>query len=364
MTSIKAFIVRLWNILIEQMQDLDERSIPPEELTIILKQLSIPSVSFYSLLALSALIASFGLLSDNAVTIVGAMIVAPLMNPITTLAYSTISESKGLAKRAIFTLITGVIWVILIAFLGTELVGTKVVSEQILSRVTPNLLDLGVAIASGSAASLAYSRRSISTALPGVAIAVALVPPLCVVGIGLALGESAILDIGTYFSRQGQPLNIPGGAFLLFLTNLVGIIFSAGLVFIIQGYGSLRNSLVRLALTLAVLVLLSLPLSFQLQNFLLRNQVIESLTKFDDTYYPSEKEEWIEVIDVTDIYLDNRKNEIYMQLNLIAPINSISQSDVDLAQEFLSEDLGKPVRLQVHVFPFQILQKESLSPPK
>ena len=357
MVRIKALIVRLWGILRDQMQDLDERSITPEELTVILKKLSIPSVSFYSLLALSTFIASFGLLSDNAVTIVGAMIVAPLMNPITTLAYATISESKGLAKRASFTLITGVIWVILIAFLGTELVGTKVVGEQILSRVTPNLLDLGVAIASGSAASLAYSRRSISTALPGVAIAVALVPPLCVVGIGLALGESAVLDIGMYFSRQGQSLNISSGAFLLFLTNLVGIIFSAGLVFIIQGYGNLRNSLVRLALTLAVLVLLSFPLSFQLQNFLLRNQVIETLTKFAEID-PSARE-WVEPVDMTDIHLAKRKNKIYIQLNLIAPIDLISQSDVESMEKFLAEEMEQPVSLQIHVFPFQILKKES-----
>ena len=185
-----------------------------------------------------------------------------------------------------------------------------------------------------------------------------MVPPLCVVGIGLALGESAILDIGMYFSRQGQSLNIPSGAFLLFLTNLVGIIFSAGLVFIIQGYGNLRNSLARLALTLAVLVLLSFPLSFQLQNFLLRNQVIETLTKFSEID-PSARE-WVEPVDVTDIYLAKRENKIYIQLNLIAPIDLISQSDVESIEKFLSKELGKPVSLQIHLFPFKILKKESL----
>lgn len=362
MNQILSYIIGLWDELIDEIHHLGERGVTPEELHLNLKKLSIPSASYYSLLALSTLIASFGLLSDNAVTIVGAMIVAPLMNPITTLSYAAISVDQGLGKRATFTLITGTIWVILIAFLGTNLIGTKVVGSQILARVTPNLLDLGVAFASGAAASLAYARRSISTALPGVAIAVALVPPLCVVGIGLALGEGAVLDIGMYFSRQGQALNIASGAFLLFLTNLAGIIFSAGLVFIIQGYGNLRQSFAKLSLTLFILVLLSFPLSFHLQNFLLKNKVIESLDNYAKTY-PSETE-WVAPIDVTDIYLTAQENKIYIQLNALAPIDAISQNDVNLAQEFISEELGKPVSLQIHLIPFQILQKEPLVPSK
>ncbi len=251
MKQILHYFSQRWQHLIDRWQVLGESPVLAEELNCTLEQASISSVSFYSLLALATAIATFGLLSNNAATIIGAMIVAPLMNPIVTLSYAAIAVERQLLGRATLTLVIGIILVISIAFLCTYLVGTNIVNSQIISRAEPNLLDLGVAVASGAAAGLAYARRSISTALPGVAIAVALVPPLCVVGIGLALGKDAIIDIGLYFSRQGQVLHLASGAFLLFLTNLAGIIFCAGLVFLIQGYGNWQKALGGLSLTIA-----------------------------------------------------------------------------------------------------------------
>ena len=355
MNQILHYFAQRWQNLSDRWQVLGESPVPAEELNCTLEQASISSVSFYSLLALATAIATFGLLSNNAATIIGAMIVAPLMNPIVTLSYAAIAVERQLLGRATLTLVIGIILVISIAFLCTYLVGTNIVNFQIISRAEPNLLDLGVAVASGAAAGLAYARRSISTALPGVAIAVALVPPLCVAGIGLALGKDAIIDIGLYFSRQGQVLHLASGAFLLFLTNLAGIIFCAGLVFLIQGYGNWQKALGGLSLTIAIVVLVSLPLSFQLQNFLLRNKVLESLVKFERTYF-SEKQ-GIAPIEYTDIYIANRENKIYIQLGVIASIGSLSQEDIDLAQKLLSEDLDKPVEFQVNLLPYYILKK-------
>ncbi len=356
MNRILRYFSRGWHRLSRNWQVLGERPVPVEELNCTLEQASIPSASFYSLLAIATAIATFGLLSNNAATIIGAMIIAPLMNPIVTLSYGAIAIERQLLERGTLTLVTGIILVTSIAFLGTHLVGTKVVNAQILARVEPNLLDLGVAIASGATAGLAYARRSIATALPGVAIAVALVPPLCVVGIGLAIGEGAIIDIGLYFSRQGQQLNLSSGAFLLFLANLAGTVFCTGLVFLIQGYGNWQKAVAGMSLTIAIIVLVSLPLSNQLQDFLLRNKVLESLVKFERTY--SHLQEWITPIQYTDIYIANRENEIYIQVDVIAPIGLVSQDDIDLAQEFMSEELEKPVNLQINLLPFYILKKE------
>jgi uncharacterized hydrophobic protein (TIGR00271 family) len=96
------------------------------------------------------------------------------------------------------------------------LIGLKTVDSEILSRTNPTLIDFGIAMAAGMAGAFANSRRSISSALPGVAIAVALVPPLSVVGIGLSLGQQEITV----------------GSSLLFCTNLICIIFFGGLVFL------------------------------------------------------------------------------------------------------------------------------------
>ena len=349
----RRYLVQFWQSLSVDWQVLSEKQLPAEELNGLLKQASLPSTNFYSLLVLATAIATLGLLANNAATIIGAMIVAPLMNPIVTLAYATITVEWRLLVRATLTLVTGMISVLAIAFFATNLVGTRVVGFQILARIEPNLLDLGVAFASGAAAGLAYSRRSVSNALPGVAIAVALVPPLCVTGIGLALREDIAIDIGFYFGRDYQPLNMASGAFLLFLTNLAGIIFCAGLVFLIQGYGSCKKAAAGLSLTLVILGLLSLPLQFQLQKFLLRNKVLQSLDKF--THIHIEEKEWLARTDAIDMYVDNQEQEIYVQLRVLAPIGEFSKQDVALVREFLSKELDKPVKLEVNLFPFQIL---------
>lgn len=328
-----------------------------QELTEILIPCSIPSINFYSLLCLATVIATCGLLANNAVTIVGAMIVAPLMNPIVSLSYSIATFNSRLLKRSIFTLVTGIMLVIGISFCSTHLLGNRVVSNAILARIEPNLLDLGVAIACGAAAGLAYARRNISNSLAGVAIAVALVPPLCVTGVGLALGENAIVDLGLYFGRIYQELSLANGSFLLFLTNLVGIIFCSGLVFILQGYGNFKKAIIPLFITLLLLVTISLPLTSQLQNFLLRNQVVVNLDLFTRTYI--QEKGWIEnSLGTIDLYVENRDSEVYILMSIVTPEEEITQGDVDQLQEFLSQELRKPVNLEIHLIPFNIFKKE------
>ena len=139
------------------------------------------------------------------------MIIAPLMNPIASLAYALVVLSSRLLERAIFTLLTGILLVIVIAYLTTEILGLTTVGSEILGRTTPNSLDLGVALAAGAAAAFANTRRSIASALPGVAISVALVPPLSVVGIGLCLGQlgtEIAVSQGVESSKEPVKVNI------------------------------------------------------------------------------------------------------------------------------------------------------------
>ena len=359
------YLIQKWHRLTGEWQVMPESSVPVEELNHTLEQASNPSASFYALLAIATVIATLGLLANNVATIIGAMIVAPLMNPIVTLSYATIAFQRRLLERGFLTLVTGIVLVISISFIATYLVGTQVIGSEILARVEPNLIDLGIAIASGAAAGLAYSRRSVSNALPGVAIAVALVPPLCVTGISLALDRDVVMDIGLLYGRYDRLLNLAGGSFLLFLTNLAGIIFCAGLVFLVQGYGSWRKAFIRLSLTLAILGLLSLPLSVQLQNKLLTNQVLSSLDKFvrTDNKQKDWFRDWVNSVDAFDIYVANRNRKIYIRMNVIAPLGLLSQEDVNLMQEFLSQELEKPVELEINLFPYEILKQGLLSTP-
>ena len=215
--KLKQYIHQSWQSLTQDLRILREEPIPASDLNQAFLEASLPTFKFYLLLALATAIATFGLWTNSAATIIGAMIIAPLMNPIITLAYAVVVLSPRLLGRAIFTLSTGVILVIFIAYLNADLLGLRAVGSEILGRITPNSLDLGVALAAGAAAAFANTRRSIANALPGVAISVALVPPLSVVGIGLSLGE---LGPEIAFSL-GVSSDILRGSFLLFITNLV-----------------------------------------------------------------------------------------------------------------------------------------------
>ena len=191
------------------------------------------------------------------------------------------------------------------------------------------------------------------------AIAVALVPPLCVTGIALALGQKAIVDIGLYFGRLYQELNLAGGSFLLFLTNLVGIIFCAGLVFLIQGYGNFKKAIMPLLVTVSILIIVSFPLTSQLENLFLRNQVVENMHILSKIYI--EEKGWSETdiaTGIIDIYVENRDSEIFVLMSIVTPKGEVTQEDVDLVQEFLSQELQKPVNLKIHLDTFDTLKKE------
>jgi uncharacterized hydrophobic protein (TIGR00271 family) len=186
---------------------------------------AIPSVDFFVLITLAATIAMLGLLQNSAAVIIGAMLVAPLMSPILAMGMSIVhGDLKTLATATEATL-KGIVLAIGVGVLFTVISPLKAPTNEILARTSPNLLDLLVALASGAAAGYAISRKEVAAALPGVAIAAALVPPLCVVGYGIGTSQ----------------LGTAGGAMLLFTTNLVAIIFAAAIVFLLLGFHPTRR---------------------------------------------------------------------------------------------------------------------------
>jgi uncharacterized hydrophobic protein (TIGR00271 family) len=177
---------------------------------------------FGVLLVLATIIATMGILGDSTATVIGAMIVAPLMTPIMAAAAALVTGQMGRAGRSLLLVAVGVIAVIGVSWLlGTLYSG--VISfdsnSQILGRVSPRLIDLIAALASGAAGAFCMAREDISDSLPGVAISISLVPPLCVVGISLQAGQ----------------WDAAGGAFLLFLTNFLSILLAGGGVLALLG---------------------------------------------------------------------------------------------------------------------------------
>jgi uncharacterized hydrophobic protein (TIGR00271 family) len=196
------------------------------------------------LMVLSTGLAAVGLYLNSASVIIGAMLLAPLMAPIVSLSMGILRGNVRLFKNSIGKIVIGVIIALLASALITCLFPYKPITDEMLARLNPTLLDLAVAIISGIAAAYSKSFKEIIQSLAGVAIAVALVPPLAVAGIGIG-------RMDFYFFYQ---------AFLLFSTNLVGIIISATFTFRVLGYSAAVRRKASLVVVFIFLVLISIPL--------------------------------------------------------------------------------------------------------
>jgi len=181
-------------------------------------------VRFGVLLVLSVVIATGGVLGDSTATVIGAMIVAPLMTPIMASALAVVTGDAWHLGRSLAIVATGVATAIALSWLlgiASPVVVDASTNSQVSGRISPRLTDLIVALASGAAGGFALSRRKVSDALPGVAIAISLVPPLCVVGVMLANHDPSASM----------------GAMLLFLTNFLAILVAGGGMLAVMGYG-------------------------------------------------------------------------------------------------------------------------------
>ena len=135
----------------------------------------------------SCIIATFGLLSNSAAVIIGAMIVAPLMLPIRSLAFAALAGNIDLFRKSVTAITVGTLISIAIAWLLGFLVRIPEFGSEVLSRSEPTLIDLGIANAAGAIAGFAKVEPKVSSSLAGTAIAVALMPPVCVIGLGVLL---------------------------------------------------------------------------------------------------------------------------------------------------------------------------------
>jgi uncharacterized hydrophobic protein (TIGR00271 family) len=202
----------------------------------------------------SALIASLGLLANSAAVVIGAMVVAPWILPLQAMAFQVLRGHPRDFLRALRTLALGVGLGLIVSVGVGLLVAFPTYGSEVMARTSPNLLDLGIALAAGVVAMFAKLRKEAINAVAGLAIAVALVPPVCVAGLLLAAGQW----------QQSY------GAGLLFLTNLLGILTGAMVTLNVLERpfrGRLLRS--RLGLTsMALTALLVVPLGGSLLNLL------------------------------------------------------------------------------------------------
>ena len=182
-------------------------------------RLSEPSGSFYVMVALATVIAGYGLLADSAAVVVGAMLVAPLMGPIFGISLSLASGNRRLLRASLQSEILGIVLAVGIGVLIGLSPFRLPVGTEWLARTQPTLFDLAIALAAGLAGAYALVDERMSPALPGVAIAVAVLPPLAACGLSIAAAR----------------WDLAGGAFMLFTANFFAIQIAAAIVFSVFG---------------------------------------------------------------------------------------------------------------------------------
>jgi len=290
---------------------------------------------FVSLMMLSTAIAVFGILSDSTAVVIGAMLVAPLMFPVLGGAAAIVMGwPRRILHRAILVAAGSVLAVALAAAISFLVPGRVTpLPAELMARTSPNLLDLGIALAAGAAGAYGQVRRHAAEALTGVAVAVALVPPLAVVGITLQLTE----------------WQFAVGAALLFLANVVGIVIAASATFLAAGFVPGRNPLkghtqilrgVSWAAIAAIIVVI--PMQFGRGAVLPVTDPTEEVTVVVEEYV-AERGAASEVVDV-DVEVDDgiTKVEVVVASSIAAPL-------VDPLARRLADYLSSPVQLQLLV---------------
>ena len=221
--------------------------------------------------ALAATIASYGLFANSPAVVIGAMIVAMLLGPIVGISLALVDSDMRILLKSLFTLLAGIVGVIVTAFIIGAVHKDIPITNEILVRTTPNLLDLMIALAGGAAGAYATVSFRLSVALVGVAIATALVPPLASASILLARGEGSLAL----------------GALELAFVNLIAIQFSSSVVLWLTGFrrvtrtsGQPFSTFVKQNLvSIAILAVLGVSLSVNFRQTLTK-QLFETKTRF------------------------------------------------------------------------------------
>ena len=285
------------------------------------------SWSYLVLVVGSCIIASLGLLANSAAVIIGAMLIAPLMLPIRGAAFGILEADRELIRASLWALAVGSILSILIAAGLASVSGVAQFGSEVWGRTQPTLLDLGIAVTAGALAGVAKVEPKLSSTVAGTAIAVALMPPVCTVGLWLAQGN----------------MELTWGALLLYLTNLFGITLSCMAAFVLMGYSPLYQAQRPLSITLLFTALLVVPLGGSTVQLLRQNQLEASVkTALVDGTITFQR---LRLIDMSTNWVVTPP-EVSLAVYADEPV---SVKQVQLLEEFLAQNLRQPFKLKFFV---------------
>lgn len=293
---------------------------------------------YWVLLIISVMIATFGLLQNSVAIIIGAMLIAPLLRPIKGLAFGITTGQPRYFWMAFKMLFMSILFSICTAYLVSLAIPLKIETSEIVVRTEPNLLDLLIAVAAGIIAMLSLYFRKLSENLAGVAMAAAILPPLAVTGIELAL----------------RNLSAVFGSFFLFVTNLFAILAVGVIIFLSYGFfpshKTLKQRVVRIVPLLFLLVLfISFPLGSSLGSI---SDKINIRTKAFDLFSQTLNQEFPEVklasLDV--VYHDDKIIEFAGKLKVPSGMEFVLEDKETIRKEF-SDEFKREISMEFELLP-------------
>ena len=338
-------------------EQFSNKKIDYPEVRVTIEANALPSKMYFVMNILSAIIASYGLVIDSAAVVIGAMLVAMMLGPITGIALAIIDYRMPLLRKSLITVTIGVSLVVLVGFIVGWLHKGQPLTAEILSRTQPTSMDLMIALAGGTAGAYAMVSPHLSVAVVGVAVATALVPPLAASGILFAHGET---QLGL-------------GAALLAITNIIAIQFTNAMVLWFLGFRRLVDDdyksstfltfLRRNAVTLLLLLGLGTYLTINL-NKNARQQTFEGSVKATINQYFSDKGNVLTntQFDITD---DNQ-----VVRAIIRGETTPSSYDVRQIEAIITQDMKDnypsylPIKIQLRYLPVQVIESNPLTQDK
>ena len=326
---------RFQNFVHRQIQPIDVEVVRAE-----LQEEAALDLAFLALIVSSCTIATLGLLANSVAVIIGAMIIAPLMLPIRSMAFAALTGEVMLFRKALLSIVVGTFVALGISWCFGHLTGISAFGSEILARSEPNLLDLGVAVAAGAISGYAKIQPKLSGSLAGTAIAVALMPPVCVVGLGLSQGDWIL----------------SWGALLLYFTNLLGITLSCMVIFSIAGYAASQKARTALlwGTLLTSVLLLPLGLSFieLVRHSQLQTNIKRALLNRTVTF------QRVDLMNLETSWLHSPP-EVYLTVRTQEPI---TPHQVGLLEDFVNREMGRPFTLVFVVSQTEQVRRDSPVP--
>ncbi|MEM7771448.1 MAG: DUF389 domain-containing protein [Cyanobacteria bacterium P01_A01_bin.37] len=299
------------------------------------------TLNFLVLLTSSCLIATFGLIVDSGPVIIGAMLIAPLMLPLRGFAFAAIEGDLELLRSSSVSIVIGTLLGVALSCLAGLLLGIPEFGSEVLARTQPTLIDLLIALAAGAISGYAKVRPEIGDALPGTAIAVALMPPLCVVGLTISQGQ------------WGDS----GGAFLLYFTNLLGITLACTIVYVLAGYTRNNNQFSRSlswGVSAALIALLLIPLGLSSLELIRQSRLNHSVRTILSTS-PLLSRRDVELLDTRILWEDAKIDLVVRAYEPVTP------AEVAIVEQAISTKLGRPFDVSFNVI--QAFQVDAAETP-